>query len=574
MSTSMLTNSPLITQAARQQKQLTQFASVLGQEASTQKRNIGSISTTNVIIDAMKNGQLSILSGCDSAINNAIAYLQNAQASLQEQKALVQSALDFATQAATDPNLTAQLTTLNNQFMNALAQIQAVTTTTHDAAGLAILSGVIGDFAATAAADLALINPAAVAALYNENTAGVATTGAQILLANTALSGVANIGVTGNASVLNSLLNAAGIAQGNSGTISEYISLALPLIPGIAMDPAQISQQVADAIKTERIAGALPDLLARALNSQGGPGVGLAAVGAVLPSVIAYMTNSAIPAAGAQTGAAAPTGADAASSAAFANLLSASDIASLKALMAVGSMLAIAETNVGEMTTAHLGTILAAIPAIVNVFGGAGNIIGVNGLSIAAQATPVAAGAASIGAVAGPVAATAAEIGGSVGTTAAAMTAIRSYITTAALNFVNAAVPQKYQVGLNATDTVQLQIDSSTQAALGLSTSTITSVANAQASVTSLLTALQRIANNLSNINSQVNQLTARDTSINTQIDSLSEQISMIEDTDPVENASQLNDLTSGIVTIGALIAAGAAMKQMIAQSAQRILNG
>lgn len=551
---SIIGSSQLAAQASVQLNRLKQQASVLGTAASTQKNPISTISAANIVLDGIFNNQKSTLTGCDTATQNAVAYLQSAQASLQEQQSLVQNALSLATSAATNPGLVTQLGTLNAQFLSALAQIDAVTQNTHDAAGNAILTGVVGSFNSGANAALTEIN--AVAGVFNPTTAGAQTSGVNINAIRTALVGVPNIGI--NAGVTASLTNLANseIALGaGKMTGANFIAGALSVIPNIQIDASQIAQKIADAVRAEQIASSLPDVLAKALAAS-------VAQGDVTTTVIGYLTNSAIPASGTPNVLAGVNIALAhqAATAAFAALLTPGEIAALKGLVAATGRLDHVGAAASTISVADIREIVTQITCCTNL-----NLqaVGANGIVVDA------------GTAGNNVTGTAAQIGAVLGTTGACMTTIRKYVTDAAIAYVaGATAQQNIQVGLAATDTIQLKIASSTQTALGLSASTINTVANAQTASAALQKALERISSNLASINSQVDQLNSRTDTINNNIDTLAEQISSIEDTDLVANASQLGDINTAIGVVGALVQLDSTIKQTIAAASQQILRG
>ena len=168
----------------------------------------------------------------------------------------------------------------------------------------------------------------------------------------------------------------------------------------------------------------------------------------------------------------------------------------------------------------------------------------------------------------------AATVGGILPPTCQAL--VDAYPINAATTLINAAAtaPQKVQIGLNASDTVSLQINNTNTTALNIANTGITTLAGAQTAVQNLQNALNFISATIASINGQVAQLEARDTSINTQSDNLGMIISNVEDTNLVENASDMSGINTAIGVIGALIKLSATIQQTIAAAASQILRG
>jgi len=530
-------NNSLGALAFRQAKQLTEKATVLGGEAARKKQDIGSLAPQQILADSILNNQLSTYTGCASASQNAISYLQNAQAALQEQQNILQAGLDLATQAATDPSMqsASTLATLDAQYTQVLNASNNVTQTTRDAVGNLVLTGLIMSAGSAAQGNIATI-------AGDVNT----THAANASLANIALK-AALAAVNLDAATLarlDTIASGSIVTYSNTfaGTI-DYLSKAFGAISSIGIDTSQIQQQVNDAVRASQIGASL------AAAIQAAKGVAGAPAGNTLSRIAAHLVNEAFPLLPAAGGAAAPVGVAAGNAAKIRALLTESEIQAIKDYASATP----AAVAAADVTPAELIPMLQKISCLVNVSGLLPN--------------PLAAPTDLFGALAAGNVDPAAVFGNG------AKDTISKYLTTALTNLITNAKPQTVQVGLNSTDTVRLQINNSTNTALGLADTTLLNVAGASSSVNKLKTALNLVSSNLANINNQITQLSNRSDSLNTQIDSLNEQIAAIEDTDLVANASQLSEINTSIGVVGSLINVSDTLKRTIADSASRILN-
>ena len=588
-----ISNGVLGAVAARTIKNAQQQAAQLGKAGATGKNLISTYTAGNLILDALKNNQYSTISASASACTNAISYLAPATAAIQEQQAILQNALALANQAATDPSVqsAASMATLNNQYAALMAQLQNVTSTTHDAAGNAILTGVIAS-AATGAAQyitpLTLALPANYGASIVSGLGTFATVSAGALAAinaaHIAITGQVTAGTYGNTASAALAINAsltlmknnliASNTNASPATLTDYISNAMGIIPTIAFNYAQVQQQIYDTKRVEQIAALLPDILVQA-GVIGGGGV---IANQSTASIIACLTNTAVnvPAmnnapAGAPL---AVASAGTASCIAAAALLTAAEKATLITLATtLGSVLDNA-TGAGQTTGAQLCLILGQISSFANV------VAGPNGnpnLLTAASANSI------IGAHVGAIGGNAVYWGAGANQVmpVVCQEATVVYPINTALNMLSNAnyAPQRIQIGLNATDTMTLQINNTQNAALGLVATSLSiipganPIANAQSAVTALQSAASFLASTLATINNQTNALTARINSLNDQSDTLTDQLAAIENTDLTANASELSSVNTQISTAAALIGMQNTLKSTIANAARNILN-
>ena len=582
---------PLVNLASRQLRAQTTLAGTLGREAATQQRSIGSYTPVEAVLDGVWNNQQSTLQGCDSGINNAVMYLQNALASLQEQQTLLQSTLQLANQVVTNPGVQAlaTLAQLNNQYQTQIAQIQQVVTTSQDAAGNLYLNGSIGSFATGAAGYLPSLAAAGnftasivgasniLTSVPTNCAAAINVTKGLIIGALAGTYGVSAAQLPNVTAALNSAaasVIAAG-TQASPPTIAQFLESAMQIIPNISMNFAQVQQQFNDAIRVEQICALLPQVLNDAGLTNAGATTTITAT-----QLAACITNSTVPQAVGMVhattvnGAAVPsTGTQACQY--IAALLTPQEKANIITLATTpNSTLDVVGGAVGETTVGVLYAILGQINSFINV---GGNILVANNGASVLGATGVGGAVLTSGAAAGGASVAAFSPAGAFPVLPpAAQALVDAYPINAATTLINAAAtaPQKVQIGLNASDTVSLQINNTNTTALNIANTGITTLAGAQTAVQNLQNALNFISATIASINGQVAQLESRDTSINTQSDNLGMIISNVEDTNLVENASDMSGINTAIGVIGALIKLSATIQQTIAAAASQILRG
>jgi hypothetical protein len=525
------TNNTVVAAALRTIYEQQQNAKKISTSTLTGLRNTQDLSSGNLITGAALNSAERAGQGRYSAMRNMGEYAGLAQDSMTEVEVALQEALSLAA-SATDP--TTQVSTialLDSQYSRVMAQITNTVATTHDAAGNKILSGVIGNYNAAATGNIALIlgDPTTIEAVDAPT-------------ANTQLQAIVALHLDNPTKArLNAAANISTGIGGVAGTI-DYLSRAMAIIPNIGVDPSQINAQLTDAIRSAKLA-----TLICGANGAIAASIG-AAQAAGLSTLVANLVNGT---AGTDGGvAAAPVGANALVAAQVAAFLTPSEKANLLALVnANAGAGGVAVLN--QISGVEFMSVFSLIQCFSNVTGFISNV---------ASATQLQ--GANI-----PITAA--------GTTfpAGAKGTISQYILNAATSRIASAVPQTVQIGLSSTDTLSIQINDMSQAALGLSSTDILNTADAQTAITQIQAALQYVANAKSMLNGQIAQLSARRDATAAYIDDVTDQYNAITKSDLIKNATDTAQIGNTIAAAASAIGMEQSIQRTIFQAAKDIIR-